>query len=88
MLVSLVKVVGSADVIFCDFLFMVAYLSVFPVVQLGRQLGVRFYFGLHLLLVKSRCISDGGQVDFEFAFKTRANFWDVVHFNFDPRLVS
>ena len=75
MFISLVKVVGSADVIFCDFLCIGGYLSVFPVVQLGRQLGVRFYIGLHLLLVKSRCISDEGQVDFEFAFKTKANFW-------------
>ena len=54
---------------------MAGYLSVTPVDQRRRSLGVRLYSAWHLDLVRARCISQESQVSFEFAFKTKTNLF-------------
>ena len=54
--------------------FMDRYLSVTPVDQLRRQLGVKFYSTWYLHWVRSWCVSLEGHIDLTLHIKLRATF--------------
>ena len=63
------------------------YKSVIPINQLRRQLRVKFYSTWYLHWVRNQFVSQEGQTDFEFGYKTKVNFRYVAHFSFGPNLI-